>query len=420
MACHNLGGFETERPNVAFSCYVGNELGQGGVVASHVRLVQTDGAISGPITQGLSSSDAYGAGKGLIVITGGQDDAAPIEAKAGFIALVQGVSGTGATSGLGGDLKGDIKATATSSGGWIESIISDGTVGQFQGTTPTISAATRNPSTDLHIAVLSAYECAANIPAGSASAPAMDVGDIEITHHFGRTSAFAIIGEFNQFSVGGNVRGEVYLNDGVPSDKTVQIGLTLYGNLRLPANGLEGQVIINQQNATGQWSGAGHIYLASTELVEEYSTLPSAIGGGAAGMAPFVLHEVASEPDQDGFVSNGEVDIEDPELACEKIDFTPEIELYGQVALSGDIDDRVNVEVWNGGAWTTAGFDLETTLVSNGTSRRLRLTYPAPVSSRVVTTASRRRPGRSLAPTCSGIPQPTSSTASRCSTAANS
>src|SRR5690606_34314710 len=80
--------------------------------------------------------------------------------------------------------------------------------------------------------------------------------------------------------------------------------------------------------------------------------------------------------DQDGFVANGQMDIEDPEMKCNKIDFKPEIELYGKVALSGDVDDRVNVDVWSGSAWVSAGFDLNTTLVANGTSRRLRLEYP--------------------------------------------
>ncbi|MBX3405528.1 MAG: hypothetical protein KF869_02090 [Phycisphaeraceae bacterium] len=89
----------------------------------------------------------------------------------------------------------------------------------------------------------------------------------------------------------------ITITDGISSTGLLSLGGSLTGNLSLPANGLEGQVIFNAGNTGGSWTGT--ITIGSTTISHTggvYTNLPSALGGGSIGLAPFKLHETACTP----------------------------------------------------------------------------------------------------------------------------
>lgn len=67
------------------------------------------------------------------------------------------------------------------------------------------------------------------------------------------------------------------------------------GRITLPANGLQGQVIINASNNGSVW--AGNVTVGTTTLspIPYYNNLSSTLGGGAVGQVPYNLHQAESD-----------------------------------------------------------------------------------------------------------------------------
>lgn len=103
------------------------------------------------------------------------------------------------------------------------------------------------------------------------------------------------------------------LNGGLASTGRVLIGNSLNGAVTLPAPGggnpgLAGQIVTNADNmisgGVGSWlgtvqvgSGGSAVTIGGGSLYEgRYSTLPSSLGGGSIGLAPFRLHKQACTP----------------------------------------------------------------------------------------------------------------------------
>ncbi len=63
------------------------------------------------------------------------------------------------------------------------------------------------------------------------------------------------------------------------------------GAIELPANGLQGQIIVNASNGGGSW--VGNVVIGTTTLVPEpdYAQTSASLGGGAVGLVPFALHD---------------------------------------------------------------------------------------------------------------------------------
>ncbi len=107
-------------------------------------------------------------------------------------------------------------------------------------------------------------------------------------------------------TVDGSVTGSITLKGSLNDSNTVKVGDNLAGTITLPANGLKGQVTINAANTGGTWTGTvnvGTIQLKSNNTASpddsapHYNRLPSELGGGSVGLAPFNMHINASYPE---------------------------------------------------------------------------------------------------------------------------
>jgi hypothetical protein len=92
--------------------------------------------------------------------------------------------------------------------------------------------------------------------------------------------------------INGDFDADITLNGAMPSASSLyRINDTFASTaaISLPANGLLGTILINTNNASGQF--LGDIEVGSTSLAPNYTTLSSALGGGATGLAPYNFHQ---------------------------------------------------------------------------------------------------------------------------------
>ena len=113
----------------------------------------------------------------------------------------------------------------------------------------------------------------------------------------------------------GNLSGDITLSGaitGFAGNPDIRVAKSFSANhtITLPQNGLQGQIIVNAKNSTGQWLGAVKLGSGSNliTLAPGYSTLPSAIGNGASGLAPFTQHGPASVPAKNGQIYSSGID----------------------------------------------------------------------------------------------------------------
>ncbi|MDX2130753.1 MAG: hypothetical protein SFY69_01715 [Planctomycetota bacterium] len=114
----------------------------------------------------------------------------------------------------------------------------------------------------------------------------------------GDLDADVIIAE-NTTAGGFRVSGGVF-----PDGRILRIGGSLSnppvqgfnGAIELPANGLQGQIIVNASNGGGSW--VGNVVVGTTTLVPEpdYTQTSASIGGGAVGQVRFRLHDEDCSP----------------------------------------------------------------------------------------------------------------------------
>lgn len=153
---------------------------------------------------------------------------------------------------------------------------------------------------------------------------------------------------------GNYASGSALLRDGLPGGSIFHIGGTLASGVTIELEhdpldasdvGLEGQIVVNQSNGSGDWFGNIQINDGSTltGLAKNYITLSKDIGNGAAGAAPFNFHQFtgplpASRGDLDCDPFHTEVvrvgDCEDDLSALCRVD----IEHYGPIFVQGAAD----------------------------------------------------------------------------------
>lgn len=189
--------------------------------------------------------------------------------------------------------------------------------------------------------------------------------------------------------IGGDLTGSLTLREGVTKKLHVGGSFASGAAVNLPAGGVEGQITFNRGASTGTWSGQivrdldsdgdwepGVSGSTDAVLLEEYTELPSAIGGGAAGKAPFSpIHESTASPANDSIIFITEIDVLDPMMSCDDLpDFDDPItfRMYGPVSLVSGTGPHAEVYVWDGAEWDPASFDVTTTIVSGTGSRGLR------------------------------------------------
>ena len=94
----------------------------------------------------------------------------------------------------------------------------------------------------------------------------------------------------------GDLAANITLTQAMDRDIRVGRSFTSGNTITLPSAGLTGQIIINQQNVSGAWSGAITVGGVTLSPTPSYSNLAADIGGGAAGLAKFGLHGESSAP----------------------------------------------------------------------------------------------------------------------------
>ncbi len=100
------------------------------------------------------------------------------------------------------------------------------------------------------------------------------------------------------------------LIDDTTLDGSLVIGGSLAGKVKLGAQGLKGQVIINANDASETWTG--DVVIGSTTISTSTSGFPyyniasSGLGGGAIGLVPFHLYNVDCSPQNSASQSTAE------------------------------------------------------------------------------------------------------------------
>ncbi len=136
--------------------------------------------------------------------------------------------------------------------------------------------------------------------------------------------------------------------------------------ITLPTGGLVDQIIFNAADDSGAWESGAEVVVGATTLTNaSYATLPSTLGGGTVGLAPFDLHGVACSPaDGSSIVGKGPGVGCFTEPPCCFTFKTAKIRMYGPV--DTDDDECVTVKVWNGGsAFVAVGWTVRTEQISS-------------------------------------------------------
>ncbi|MBX3353000.1 MAG: hypothetical protein KF684_08685 [Phycisphaeraceae bacterium] len=172
----------------------------------------------------------------------------------------------------------------------------------------------------------------------------------------------------------------IRLADPFEDGQLIRIGgsLPTGSRIQLPGGtpaGLRGQITINAENSSASWGG--NVKLGGTSgptLTQGYSQLPSAVGGGAAGLAPFTMHESTASPANHHYVFITGIDIFDPMMECYDIPFNGEIsfQLYGPASIESGSGTPAKVQVKTGASTWTDAFDIDAEIVSSTGSRGLK------------------------------------------------
>lgn len=144
-----------------------------------------------------------------------------------------------------------------------------------------------------------------------------------------------------------------------PMAGLIRIGRGLAGNMSFPANGLQGQVIIDAEMVGAAWTG--NVTIGSTTISHTngiYTNLPSTLGGGAVGLAPFQLHETACTPPHNQVGTPGSI-IETTSFANDG-DVPVIITIWFAMDPAADFDGMNGVDVPDIFASLTAWFQTNT------------------------------------------------------------
>ncbi len=140
-----------------------------------------------------------------------------------------------------------------------------------------------------------------------------DVGTVSITGDFIHDIPTYLRTLFGSFTVEGDYGASTTLQYPLDDGILFTIGGGILaddpGNgldveLNLPAEGLAGQVIVNNNNGMSAWDTGNHIFVGTTPLVEGYTELSAELGGGQAGLVPYNFHQRVSAPGTDPSTGN--------------------------------------------------------------------------------------------------------------------
>lgn len=370
---------------------------------NNVECVQIDGTsmtrlwVGGSITGTLNALDVtdvgFIPGSGLPFVVGGDMD--------GTITLrvVSGVSDLDQMPGMrvNGDLTGDVLAL----GGGIGSLWVDGTIEKAGGLAASIYA--RND-----IGLIRAGEMYANIEAGrnfGSGGVTANIERVEVLLNGGLTSgdfrgsikastlddAVTTDIAFGSVDVGVNVEGDLGTSGGsailtftdtIDGPAIIRVGGRFYAGseINLPSNGLVGSIIFNgEQDYSGgtlnnAWQSGAEINIGAALIDSNSSaTLPSAVGGGTAGITPTSMFANACSP-----VDNAVITYWPPSYFGDCEDPVPPglggyngvtLQLRSPVYVDGGGRGLKVEESTNGSSWTDISTSTTQTIDSSSGSR---------------------------------------------------
>lgn len=164
-----------------------------------------------------------------------------------------------------------------------------------------------------------------------------------------------ISGNLNaDLTIGTDLENALSISGDLVAGKNIVVGAgtSSAGDVSLGSSGLKGQIVISAANGGALW--LGDVTVGSTTLATApyYSNLPSALGGGAVGLARYRIHDAACDPDHNGSVDLGQTTLTDVK-----------VEFYGPVD-NVDADAPVDIYIKNNfqpeGNWieVTDDFDI--------------------------------------------------------------
>ncbi len=269
------------------------------------------GSLKGPVTHNPSQDAAAG---NLTWIQGTFiDSAGDITARAGNITTVIATNG----------IRGDIKALQGSIG-TINVTSASGSIGQSASVRATIQATAAIDS-------ITARDVFADIDTDTDANPALSAISslIVLRDFFGSLRAGTVA---NSFDVTQDLGATVHLMDtGLPIGRNLFIGRSFLtgATVNLPANKLQGRIVINSRNQPGGvWQGLVTVGGVALSPAPAYDNTATSIGGGTAGLAPFLLHAVDSFPTRAQNIT--------PLTAAPSTTSPIRIRHYGPVILSGN------------------------------------------------------------------------------------
>lgn len=282
------GTIEVGRHLVHLKCHskIGNPLAFRNIIVGesiqHLECAELFAHIDLPTTKSVHLIDVFGGGSFTGTFAGSLE--------AGYLTSLSGMANPRI------EVAGDLKATITLSGtqGLQRPLIVHGNYGGSQtltsaGGTSAGGTITINGSCDSTIALT-----------GTVNAPISIGQDLR--------KPLTISGDLNaNVTIGTDLKNAMTIGGKLVAGKAIVIGAgtTAAGAISLGSGGLEGQVVINGLNGGASWVGDVTVGSTTLNTAPYYSNLPSAIGGGAVGLARYQIHDAACDPDNGGTVDVG-------------------------------------------------------------------------------------------------------------------
>lgn len=124
-----------------------------------------------------------------------------------------------------------------------------------------------------------------------------DIDRITVSTDFTGTIDVRTFSGISPVVIDGDFDGNITLTEELSSSTLVRIGGSLLSgaSINLPPSGLAGQIVVNNNDAGGEW--LGDVNVGAAALADPmYTATAASLGGGSIGKAPFGLHDESCTP----------------------------------------------------------------------------------------------------------------------------
>ncbi len=221
---------------------------------------------------------------------------------------------------IGGDLRADVRADLGSGTRLIDNLVVDGSIlgghvrvqgGNLNSLTVAgdiVGDASSDPSEVIATGTIGFVQAASmnEVLIGDSNAISGNstVGTVECSGNFFSTTPMTMV-SLDSLRVDGDYDADITIQQPLDTTDRIRVGgsFAASGFIRLPASGLQGQIIINGEDVAGTWDGT--VTVGATSLSSpNYANTSGSLGGGAAGEVPFDLHNEDCEPVDGAVISS--------------------------------------------------------------------------------------------------------------------